>query len=127
MKFLPIFLILITSVETFARDHREDRGRAERAEENRRRNEQRRRDQEVGRRGNVLDIFDISNSATLTTWTFEEKQIAGQIINDSQDYIQTGVLTVLLQSKINEVQVIDQELSLEDALDLIVSEAQTKL
>lgn len=128
MKLMVSILVLLISVQSFARDHREDRGRAERAAEQRRRNEERRREEERRRReSSVINIFDISNTLILSSWTFEEKQEAAQVINDSQEYLQSGTLSVLLNQKINEIQENDQDLSLEDALDLIVETAQTKL
>lgn len=129
MKAIIASLILVMSVQAFARDHRENRDRAERASEQRRRNEERRREEERRRREGrvVLDIFDISNTLILSSWTFEEKQEAAQVLNDSQEYLQSGTISVLLNQKINEILINDQDLSLEDALDLIVESVKTKL
>lgn len=129
MKLMVSILVLLISVQSFARDHREDRDRAERAAEQRRRNEERRREEERRRREGhvILDIFDISNTLILSSWTFEEKQEAAQVINDSQEYLQSGTISVLLNQKLNEIIINDQELSLEDAMDLIVESAKAKL
>ena len=127
MKTFIAALVLLTSFQIFSRDHQEDRGRAERGREQRRRNEERRREEERRRREGTINIFDISNTATLTSYTFDEKVEAEQIINDAQDFIQTGILSALLNQKVNEVQKDDENLSLEDALDLIVSSAGAKL
>lgn len=122
MKSLITVFIVLLSVQTFARDHQEDRGRADRASENRRRNEENRRrhDSDVG-------IFDISNTLILSSLTFDEKVEAEQVINDSQEFMQSGKLSILLDQKIAEVQSNNEDLSLEDALDLIVASAETKL
>ncbi len=122
MKSLITVFIVLLSVQTFARDHQEDRGRADRASENRRRNEENRRrhDSDVG-------IFDISNTLILSSFTFDEKVEAEQVINDSQEFMQSGKLSILLDQKIAEVQSNNEDLSLEDALDLIVASAETKL
>jgi hypothetical protein len=124
MKLLVTIFVLILTAQSFAAiDHPEDRRRADRAAENRRRNEDNRRSRENG----DVNIFDISNTLLLTSITTDEKTEAAQVINDSQDFIQSGNLSVLLNQKLNEVQKDNQDLSLEDALDLIVESAKTKL
>jgi len=130
MKFTIAILALLIVTQSFAHDHREDRGRAERAEQNRRRNEDNRRREEERRRRqeSEINIFDISNTLILSSWTSEDsKTEATQVINDSQEFMQSGVISVFLNQKINEIQNLDQDLSLEDAIDLIVDSAKAKL
>jgi hypothetical protein len=123
MKFMLTILVLLLSVQSFARDHQEDRGRADRASEERRRNEERRRDGG----GVYIGTFDFSNTLLLTSLINDPHKEAIQVINDSQEFIQSGDMSVLLDQKINEAQKINQDLSVEDALDLIVASAEAKL
>jgi hypothetical protein len=117
MKLLVTIFVLILTAQSFAAiDHPEDRRRADRAAENRR-----------NRENGDVNIFDISNTLILTSITTDEKTEAAQVINDTQEFMQSGNLSVLLNQKLNEVQKENQDLSLEDAMDLIVESAKTKL
>jgi hypothetical protein len=124
MKLIVTILALVITTQSFAHDHQEDRGRADRAEQNRRRHEEDRRRHDDGE----IDIIDLSNTATLSMYTSEDnKAVAAQVINDSQEYMQSGNMSVLLNQKINELQKIDQNISLEEAIDLIVDSAKATL
>jgi hypothetical protein len=107
MKLIITILALAIAAQSFAHDHQEDRRRHEPEAE--------------------IDLFDITNTLYLSSWTFEEKQAAAQVINDSQEYMQSGNMSVLLNQKINELQKIDQNISLEEAIDLIVDSAKATL
>jgi len=48
-------------------------------------------------------------------------------VGDAQDYNQTGILSVLLKQKIQDVRASNQSLSDEDALDEIVASALSQL
>jgi hypothetical protein len=50
---------------------------------------------------------------------------ASQVIADSQEYIVSGNISILLSTKLHDKTSLDNSLSLEEALDLIVLEANT--
>ncbi len=49
------------------------------------------------------------------------KQEAALIINDSQEYMQSGIMTSFLTQKIKDIQAQDSSVSDQDALDALVS------
>lgn len=108
MRLITTAFILLLSFQTFAGDHQEGRGEGRRGD---------------GRRGHDSDIniFDISNSLIVTSYTLEQQKGAVQVINDAQDFILTGRMSFLLDQKIHDIQKDNEDLSLEDSLDLILA------
>lgn len=62
-------------------------------------------------------------SSATTTGPLPEKQ-AEIILNDSQEFFQTGKLSSFLAQKIMEVQAVDQSASEQDAVDILVGVAE---
>jgi len=52
---------------------------------------------------------------------------AGQVLKDSQEYIASGKLSVFLQAKINDKISQDESLTIDEALEIMVDEAQVVL
>jgi hypothetical protein len=114
MKLLLTALVLLLSVHSFARESHHDR------------REHDRRIDEGRREQSSVNIFEISNTLLITSFIDENKSDAIIIANDYDDYLQSGNLSALLVEKISEVQKNDQDLSLEDALDLVVASSVIK-
>jgi len=49
------------------------------------------------------------------------KEVARLVVNDTQDYIQTGEISLFLENKISELQTTDSSLSTDDAVDILVA------
>lgn len=62
-------------------------------------------------------------SSASSSGTLPDKQ-AAMVLNDSQEFFQSGKLSVFLSQKIKETQAIDAEVSQEEALDLLINEAE---
>ena len=60
-----------------------------------------------------------------TSGGFAEKQ-AALVLNDSQEYFQSGRLSAFLAQKVSEVQA-ESELSVEEAVDALVTDAESIL
>ena len=56
-----------------------------------------------------------------------EKAEANLVLNDAQELSLSGTMSVFLSQKINEVQEINNEASVADALEVLVSEAEAIL
>lgn len=73
----------------------------------------------------------ISNSATFVTLSsttdFNICKEAYQVINDAQDFNATGVMSALLESKVSSQLIDSQDLSVNEAVDAVVIEAQNIL
>lgn len=52
---------------------------------------------------------------------------ATETINDTQDFIQSGILSAALEQKLNDVKAENANLSTEEALDLLVTNANMTL
>ena len=64
-------------------------------------------------------------SSATTSGGFAEKQ-AALVLNDSQEYFQSGRLSAFLAQKVSEVQA-ESELSVEEAVDALVTDAESIL
>ncbi|MDO9181160.1 MAG: hypothetical protein Q7U04_02065 [Bacteriovorax sp.] len=75
----------------------------------------------------ILAPFAVSTTGGMTTSGKECELVvckeAGQIVEDSQDYLQTGELTVYLGQKIKDIQSTDESLSEVEALEFLVKRA----
>lgn len=65
-------------------------------------------------------------STVSTSGGFAEKQ-AALVLNDSQEFFQSGRLSAFLSQKVSEVQAEISDASVEEAVDLLVNEATTIL
>ncbi|MBC7429326.1 MAG: hypothetical protein H7336_11980 [Bacteriovorax sp.] len=65
-------------------------------------------------------------SSATTSGTLPDKQ-AALILNDAQDLIQDGKMSSFLNQKIKEVQALHIETSESEALDLLISQAESIL
>ena len=126
MRYLAVILVMLLSVQTFAEDHREGGGRGQDRGRDRGNDRGRERGHDRGGDGgDIGGILAISDSLLLTSISFENNNQAKQVINDAEDFIQNGNISVLLN--INLVQQAESTLSVEDALDLIVDAATATL
>lgn len=76
----------------------------------------------------ILAPFVISTTGGMTTSGKECEVIvpckeAGQIVEDTQNYLQSGELTVYLSQKIKDVQSTDESLSEVEALEVLVTKS----
>lgn len=73
----------------------------------------------------ILAPFAISTTGGMTTSGKECELMvckeAGQIVEDTQNYLQSGELTVYLSQKIKDVQSTDESLSEVEALEVLVT------
>ena len=65
-------------------------------------------------------------SSATTSGTIPEKQ-AAMVINDSQEFFQSGRLSVFLSQTINDAKAVNAGVSDEEALDMLINEAQSIL
>lgn len=65
--------------------------------------------------------------ATLSTSGLKLLKQAEMVLNDSQEFIQTGNLTAFLGQKIKDTQSLNAGISKEEALDLLISDAESQL
>lgn len=65
-------------------------------------------------------------SSATTSGGFAEKQ-AALVLNDSQEFFQSGKLSAFLAQKVSEVQSEVSDASVEEAVDLLVNEAESIL
>lgn len=62
-------------------------------------------------------------STATTSGGFAQKQ-AALVLNDSQEFFQSGKLSAFLSQKVSEVQAEITDASVEEAIDLLVNEAE---
>ncbi len=65
-------------------------------------------------------------SSATTSGTLPEKQ-AAMVINDSQEFFQSGKLSVFLSQKISDAKALNAGASDEEALDMLLNEAESLL
>lgn len=70
----------------------------------------------------VLPLY----SSSTTSGELPDKQ-AAHVINDSQEFFQSGKMSSLLSQKVSEVQAEIPELSVDEAVDVLVGAAETIL
>ena len=66
-------------------------------------------------------------STAITMGAQMEKVQAEAVINDAQDMLQTGEVSLFLSQKIQEAQAQNLDLSVDEALDLLIESAQSIL
>ena len=118
MKLLLTISILVLSIQLYAGERNEGRGRGEGRGEGRGREH---------RNDSDINIFDISNSLLISSYIFEPCKEAAQVIFDAQDFIQSGTVSILLDEKIRNIKIVNQELSTEEAIDLVVANSELNL
>lgn len=67
-----------------------------------------------------LNAHAASFGMTTVLTSLDDFKMAEIILNDSQEYLQTGKISVLLADKINLLQSEDSEISESEAVDLII-------
>lgn len=65
-------------------------------------------------------------STMTTSGTVPEKQ-AAMVLNDSQEFIQSGKMSAFLGQKIKDAQAVNAGASAEEALDMLINEAESLL
>lgn len=86
---------------------------------------------------NDYNPFQISEATTILPIVGTSILISGcknichkeavQIVDDSQIYMQTGVLTLFIESQINAIKSNNQDLSTDEAFDILLTAAETAL
>lgn len=65
-------------------------------------------------------------SSATTSGAFNAKQ-AALVLNDTQEFMQSGNLSAFLGQKIKDAQALNEGTSQEDALDMLINEAEALL
>jgi hypothetical protein len=65
-------------------------------------------------------------SSATTSGAFNAKQ-AALVLNDTQEFIQSGKMSAFLGQKIKDAQALNEGASQEDALDMLINEAEALL
>lgn len=65
-------------------------------------------------------------SSAITSGSIEEAQ-ANTILNDAQEMLQTGEVSSLLAQKIKETQNLNKNISVAEALDILIESAESTL
>lgn len=76
--------------------------------------------------GTTLLPIQLSALSSLSTAGAPLKE-AAQVINDSQDLLQSGIKSAFLAQKISDVQAQDESISESEALDLLISVSEQLL
>lgn len=111
MKVVSLALVLLLSLQSFAHAH----GRHDRRG-NHRHDHGRHHDDTLF---NVLDLS--SNLSILSSFTFDDNKEAVQVVNDAQDFMQSGKMSLLLEQVVTGIQANNADLSVEDSVDLILN------
>lgn len=71
----------------------------------------------------------IAELSVFTSWTLGafDRKAAAQILNDSQEYLQSGNMTAYLKQSIKNVQSLDASISDTEALDALISVSENTL
>jgi hypothetical protein len=71
----------------------------------------------------AIQITGATTLAPTLSTSVEKKILADAIVNDTQEFIQTGKMSALLAQKVSELKEIESSLSTEDALDALIDSA----
>jgi hypothetical protein len=78
--------------------------------------------------GNLFFSTQLVEAMTVSsTLDFNIRKEATQIIHDAQDFNTSGLMSVLLESKVKTIMIESEDLSLNDAIDRVIDDAQNSL